>query len=195
MRRHQAITEEIREQAALYALGMLDPEQARVFSEHLAGGCEICKSEWRAFHETAARLPAALPIAGPPLGLRAAVLTQFKTETSEAKEAPLHVVRSDEGAWEPTGVDGVSVKKLDADPQHDRATFLVRMAPGASYPGHRHAGVEQCYVLEGDLHFGDLAFYAGDYQSAAARSTHSISYTVNGCLLLIVSSPHDEVIA
>jgi anti-sigma factor ChrR (cupin superfamily) len=72
--------------------------------------------------------------------------------------------------------------------------MLVRMPAGASYPRHRHAGAEQCYVLEGDLRFGGRVFRAGDYQCADADSIHDVQYTEAGCLLLIVSSLHDEIV-
>ena len=29
--------------------------------------------------------------------------------------------------------------------------MLVRLAPGAAYPPHRHAGVEELHLLEGEL--------------------------------------------
>ena len=66
------------------------------------------------------------------------------------------------------------------------------MAPGTSYPGHRHAGVEECYVLEGDLRVGDLVMRAGDYQRAAIGSVHGVQSTEGGCLLLVLMSDRDE---
>ena len=46
--------------------------------------------------------------------------------------------------WEPTGFDGVSLARLYVDPVRGKLASLVRMAPGAKYPSHRHAGVEHC---------------------------------------------------
>jgi anti-sigma factor ChrR (cupin superfamily) len=107
----------------------------------------------------------------------------------------IHVVRANDGDWQSVGLEGVWVKQLYTDPMRDSMTMLVRMAPGATYPSHRHADAEQCLVLEGDLQTGDISIQAGDYQCATRGSVHDVSRTKNGCLLLIVSSKHDELIA
>jgi anti-sigma factor ChrR (cupin superfamily) len=70
----------------------------------------------------------------------------------------------------------------------------VRMEPGTSYPRHRHKGVEEGYVLEGDLHVGDEAMKAGDCQRAETESIHAVQSTESGCLLRIVSSTVDELV-
>jgi quercetin dioxygenase-like cupin family protein len=105
-----------------------------------------------------------------------------------------HFVGSDAGAWEPTGVEGIEARRLSVDRENDRATFLARMAPGTSYPAHRHAGPEECYVLSGDLRVGDLHMHAGDYQRADPGSIHGVQSTDAGCLLLLVSSLDDEIL-
>jgi anti-sigma factor ChrR (cupin superfamily) len=71
--------------------------------------------------------------------------------------------------------------------------MLVRMDPGSSYPGHLHAGVEECFVLEGELRVGEEVLRRGDYQRADEGSEHGIQWTEKGCLLLIVSSQDDEL--
>jgi quercetin dioxygenase-like cupin family protein len=106
----------------------------------------------------------------------------------------LLMVRANEGNWEDIGKNGIQVKQLYVDPAQDAVTMLVRMPAGTSYPRHRHAGAEQCYVLDGDLRVGDVTLRPGDYQCARAESIHEVQYTEGGCLLLIVSSQHDEII-
>jgi quercetin dioxygenase-like cupin family protein len=118
-----------------------------------------------------------------------------KASSTQTADTPgILVRRAKEGQWEDTGINGISVKRLLVDPANDSVTMLVRMPAGASYPRHRHAGAEQCYVLEGDLHDGDATLHAGDYQCADAESIHGVQYTEKGCLLLIVSSLHDEIV-
>jgi anti-sigma factor ChrR (cupin superfamily) len=73
--------------------------------------------------------------------------------------------------------------------------MLIRMQPGSSYPAHRHGGPEQCLVLEGDVEVNGMTFHAGDYQCMLHGSVHNITRTTNGCVLLIVSSQHDELLA
>jgi anti-sigma factor ChrR (cupin superfamily) len=106
----------------------------------------------------------------------------------------LFTLGAEEGAWEEVGISGIKVKRLFVDPERDSVTMLVRMPAGAAYPRHRHAGPEQCYVIEGDLRVDKLAFFAGDYQYAEPNSFHGVQYTEKGCLLLIVSSLHDELV-
>ena len=92
-------------------------------------------------------------------------------------------------------MEGISVKRLFSDPDRKTVTMLVRMAAGTSYPTHRHAGAEECYVLEGDLHVGEeLVLNAGDYQRAGEDSIHLRQWTQDGCLLFILSSTEDELL-
>jgi quercetin dioxygenase-like cupin family protein len=117
-----------------------------------------------------------------------------KLAAAKAALPGLLSLRADEGNWEEIGISGIKVKRLFVDPERDSVTMLVRMPAGAAYPRHRHAGPEQCYVIEGDLRVDNLAFYAGDYQCAEPDSIHGVQYTEEGCLLLIVSSLHDELV-
>lgn len=117
-----------------------------------------------------------------------------KPEGAKTALPGLFTLGADEGAWEEVGMSGIKVKRLYVDPERDSVTMLVRMPAGAAYPRHRHAGPEQCYVIEGDLRLDNLAFFAGDYQYAEPNSFHGVQYTEKGCLLLIVSSLHDELV-
>ena len=117
-----------------------------------------------------------------------------KMEGDKASFPGLVTIGASEGMWEDVGISGIKVKRLFVDPKRDSVTMLVRMPAGAAYPRHRHAGPEQCYVIEGDLRVDNLAFFAGDYQYAEPNSLHGVQFTENGCLLLIVSSLHDELV-
>jgi anti-sigma factor ChrR (cupin superfamily) len=89
---------------------------------------------------------------------------------------------------------GVTAKTLFHESPVGNTTLLIRMQPGAVIPPHRHAAVEHCYVLEGDLHFGDLVMHTGDYHCAVGDTTHETSHTENGCLLLIIASTQNTVL-
>ena len=64
----------------------------------------------------------------------------------------MKTLRSGEGAWKATGFEGIQVRRLFVDRERETVSMLVKMAAGARYPRHRHAAVEECYVIEGDLH-------------------------------------------
>jgi quercetin dioxygenase-like cupin family protein len=105
------------------------------------------------------------------------------------------VLAAQDGSFEATDIEGIAVRRLFVDEEGDRVTMLVRMAPGTVYPAHRHGGAEECYVLAGDLAIGDeLALRSGDYQRMDAGSVHAVQATRGGCLLLIASSRHDELL-
>lgn len=119
----------------------------------------------------------------------------WKSWSSAPDAKALTVLRSNDGMWEKTGVEGVEVKQLFVDQARDYVTMLVRMQPGSSYPSHRHGGFEECYVISGDLAVGDTLMTAGDYQRADGGSVHVVQSTRAGCVLFIVSSRHDELLA
>ena len=219
-RRHP--TARTRETAALHALGILPDGDAKAFEEHLAEGCAACAQDAAAFRETLTELVKEIAVGKPPPPeLRRKLLERAAAERAPgaSRKAPgkpgvaetqvwrlwegsaasegeddLHIVRAGEGSWEKTAVDGVSVRPLAVDPERRYVTMLVRMEPGSSYPIHKHAGAEECYVLEGDLDVGGEKLHAGDYQRAGAGSRHRLQSTEKGCLLLIVSSQDDELL-
>lgn len=107
----------------------------------------------------------------------------------------LHIQRADPAAWQTTAFTGVEVQPLSVSAELRQATMLVRMAPGSSYPPHRHSGPEECYVLAGDLWVGDdVELKPGDFQRAEADSVHAVQSTRGGCLLLIQTSLDDELL-
>lgn len=118
----------------------------------------------------------------------------WKRWTRDDENRKLLIRRSQEGAWEETGVEGVRVKRLLMDEARNQFTALVRMAPGSSYPRHVHNSAEECLVLEGDIRMGDHVLRAGDYQYAPSDSLHGVQSTEGGCLLLISSGMDDDLI-
>jgi len=96
-----------------------------------------------------------------------------------------------DGGFEATAIAGIFVRRLHVDAAAGRSTMLVRMAPGTRYPGHRHGGHEECYVLSGDLRHGERVMRGGDFERVDTGSRHGEQWTEEGCLLLIHSSHAD----
>lgn len=196
---HTTVDEEAAGRAALYALGALEGEEAREFEEHLAAGCGTCAAELREFEAVAADLGQAAPEAEPPAGVRARLLALVSeggaggAGSGDALPGFL-VLRAGEGAWRPTGDAGVSFKLLFADRERGTVTTLVRMEPRSRIRSHRHLGVEQCLVLEGDVRSGLTGMTAGDFNCSMPGSVHEELMTDNGALLLLVSPEHYEPI-
>jgi quercetin dioxygenase-like cupin family protein len=158
-----------------YALGTLRAEDAEAFERHLAEGCLECRD---ALHEFAPE---------PSPGVLQRLMGRVRADA-------LYTKRSDEGEWKPIGIPGIESRVLFFDRQRNFVTTLLRLAPGAVYPRHRHTEAEECYVLEGDVQVGSLTFRAGDYQRAEAGSIHEIQSTRHGCTLLIMASRNDEIL-
>ncbi len=178
---HQTVTEEIQEQAALFSLGLLEPEDAGRFESH-ARECAVCAAELRACNEMMVDVALTAPEAVPPPRLRDEVLRRVSS--------PAMVVRAGDGAWQ-SPWPGIEVKKLFFDQNTLNTTWLVRMAAGGVYPSHRHAGLEHLYVLEGDVIFGDHTLYPGDYEVRGPDTHHSSATTNKGCLLLVINNQRD----
>lgn len=71
-------------------------------------------------------------------------------------------------------------------------TWLVKMAPGAELPAHRHdEGDEECLVLEGTVAVNDITYGPGDYALALRGSEHRSVRSDTGALFLLRSpSPY-----
>jgi anti-sigma factor ChrR (cupin superfamily) len=63
--------------------------------------------------------------------------------------------------------------------------YLMRMQPGAAVLPHRHPGMEEFLILEGDLIDSDgRMFSRGDFVSYDAGTQHH-SRTEQGCLIAV----------
>lgn len=96
-------------------------------------------------------------------------------------------------SWEPTTHAGVETKLLYADPS-GRQTMLVRMAPGAKLPDHRHVGVEQSFVLEGTLVDEDGTCTAGNFVWRRPGSVHT-AWSPDGCVVLAIFERPNEFLS
>lgn len=189
------LTEEITERAALYALGQLAGEDALRFEKHLDGGCEVCAAELRAFEEIGAQLALTVFEAEPSVHVRESLMSKLaETQQSGRVEALAQqpspattlTVYAEEGEWHELS-EGVFVKELYTDKKKGVVTSLFKMLPGARAQAHRHLGVEECLVIEGDFHVDDLILGPGDYHRAEEGSVHQHLYSTKGNLLLIIS--------
>jgi anti-sigma factor ChrR (cupin superfamily) len=199
---HSLMEEELEERASLYALGALNQHEARSFEEHLAEGCEACATELSGFEAVVTNLAYGAPDAAPPASAREKLLARLGEETEPTPPAansqhdasqPL-VVRAGEGQWHEMCA-GVIFKQLFADAARNTVTSLVRMQPGSQIPMHRHRGIEECYVIEGDVFASNETLRAGDYTCAMEGSIHHPISTLNGALLLLVSPESYEVLS
>ncbi len=205
---HQNVDDRVRDQAVLYALDAMSPDEASRYAGHLED-CPVCRAEAESQRAAADQLAFLAPEADPRPDLGSRILEAVRSSTRASRKpieaqpwkqwAPssdsgeLTFVPGAEAEWEPTAVAGIDARRLFVDRTARRVTMLVRMAAGTSYPGHIHGGTEECYVLSGDLRVGSMVMHAGDYQRAEAGTQHPAQSTDRGCMLFLISSLHDEI--
>lgn len=78
--------DDLRADLPLYALGALDPEEQREIARHLAGGCDECARELRAWNEVVGMVPLEGPDAAPP-DLKAKLIERVRGGSAPSKVA------------------------------------------------------------------------------------------------------------
>ena len=197
--KHAALTDEIVERAALYALGALTQIQAQAFEDHLADGCTICRRELDEYHLAVEGLALATPNAEPSPEVRKRLLASLGDEPTAGQDevetvtpspsadaSPFFSLRAGEDGWQEWD-EGILYKPLFVDETNGVMTSLVRMAPGTGLPRHQHLGVEQFLILEGDCNVHGERLGPGDYHRALGGSIHDTTYTEHGTTFLLVA--------
>ena len=93
--------------------------------------------------------------------------------------------------WSSTEFPGVEMKILWRDPGGEAFTALFRLAPGARLPAHRHAGVEQIWVLEGTLADAEGHCSQGNFVWRDAGSVHT-AHSTEGCIMIGIFQKPNE---
>ena len=182
--------------AVLHALGSLEDRDKVAFEEHLRQGCDACASDVRSFEEIANLIGESVPAVAPQ-GLRNRLLSKIgngpRVPGIILEQNGILIDRSAELAWQPIA-SGVFLKPLFEDKARKYDTSLVRMEAGAHIPSHHHAAIEEVFLLAGDLQVENQVMRAGDYCRADFGTIHGETFTDDGCLFLLMTSPENPVI-
>lgn len=206
----QNLTEDVELRAALNALGTSTLNEARAFEEELTGLDSASKTELREFDAVANLLAFGASSAEPSAEVWGRLCAIMDAEpkaqtgatqesqaaapaTAEATPSPLLTVRKDEGVWQPVH-QGISAKILFQNVKNGTTTYLVKFMPGAKTPKHRHPGMEECMVIEGDFQVDGKELRAGDYHCATPGSIHESPHSINGAMVLIVADGFYQVL-
>jgi anti-sigma factor ChrR (cupin superfamily) len=101
----------------------------------------------------------------------------------ESLRIDLAAIMAGEINWQPFKT-GIEIHRLYGELGAGRAAALLRYAPGASLPTHRHAGFEQILVLEGSQ-VDDLGKYSkGTVVVNAPGSEHAV-FSPEGCVVFV----------
>ena len=89
---------------------------------------------------------------------------------------------------------GISCQLLATDEDRHRVTMLVRLAPGTDDPPHRHGGVEELYMLAGELIVDDQTYHPGEYRRADAGTVDHRVWSETGCTCVLITSYRDVLL-
>jgi len=119
-------------------------------------------------------------------------------ETAPAKASPgmqptiggSTYVKPREMDWRPTQFDGISIKVLYENKAKGEMTCFLKWAPGATLPMHKHAEIEQSYVVEGSFYDHDGICRAGEYVWRNPGSCHQTASDEGAVILAIYRKPN-----
>jgi anti-sigma factor ChrR (cupin superfamily) len=172
-----------------YALHALAAHEAASMQAHLAA-CADCRAELavlRPIVEGFTGWPTDLLRASPSLKDRLA--DRIAGETGSGRVAP-PARQWQEPEWKQVA-PGIECKLLARDEKRERISMVVRLAPGAEYPPHEHAGVEELHLLDGELWIDERKLYPGDYNRAEPGTGDKRVWSETGCTCVLITSTRD----
>jgi anti-sigma factor ChrR (cupin superfamily) len=131
----------------------------------------------------------------PTTSLQARLALRLAAETGKQPvlpPAPRGQQTWSEPEWEQVA-PGIECKLLATDTDRHRVSMLVRLAPGASYPAHTHAGIEELHLLDGELWIDGRKLLPGDYNYGAAGTGDDRVWSETGCTCVLVTSTKDTL--
>jgi hypothetical protein len=150
--------------------------------------CAVCSAELAALRPVVDEFAAwPIDVLRPPRSLWTRLADRIAQDTGRAP-APASTPAWTEPAWEEVA-PGISCKLLAVAPE--RVSMLVRLAHGVAYPPHRHAGIEELYLLDGELWIDDRKLHPGDYKRGEPGTSDRHVWSETGCTCVLVTSPHD----
>jgi anti-sigma factor ChrR (cupin superfamily) len=177
----------------LYALDALPASDMAVVEAHLSA-CADCRQEMETLGPIVGSFVSwPTDVLRPSASLRGRLAQRIAAETGAEPVSP-GPPRWAEPEWSEVA-PGISCKLLATDTEERRVSMLVRLAPGTDYPPHRHAGVEELYMLDGELIVDDERFHPGDYRRGEAGDVDHRVWSETGCTCVLITSLDDAILS
>jgi quercetin dioxygenase-like cupin family protein len=175
----------------LHALRVLPSSEIPVLEAHLSD-CAGCREEMEALRPiVGAFISWPADVLRPADSLWDRLASRIAAETGREPAQSVPQPRA-EAQWE-EAAPGLAFKLLSTDTEKDRVSMLVRLAPGVAYPPHTHGGVEELYLLNGELWIDDKKLYPGDYNRAEAGTGDQRVWSETGCTCVLLTSTRDRL--
>jgi anti-sigma factor ChrR (cupin superfamily) len=176
------------ELACAYALQVLPRSEIVAAEAHIVS-CPDCQRELESLRPMVDRLVAwPTDVLRPTTSLQARLAWRIAEETG--KQPVLPAAQWSEPDWEQVA-PGIECKLLATDTDRHRVSMLVRLAPGAHYPAHTHAGIEELHLLDGELWIDERKLFPGDYNYGAPGAGDERVWSETGCTCVLITSTND----
>jgi quercetin dioxygenase-like cupin family protein len=184
--------------APLYALNLLDESEREWVERQILETPELAE-ELSQYEIAATALPYSAPPVKVPDDLEGRLFDALELAPPE-ESSPLSKdsndnlflsVRFQDIEWQAHPVPGVEVSILHTDSIAQRISGVLKAAPGMQYPLHRHAGVEEIFMISGDLRVGTEIYGPGDYLRSCPGSVHA-PHSQDGCMFFFNTSMNDD---
>jgi anti-sigma factor ChrR (cupin superfamily) len=174
-----------------YAAQALTANEAAAAETHIAA-CPDCQRELESLRPVVNRFVSwPTDVLRPTTSLQARLALRIAEETGKPPLLP-PAQRWSEPEWEQVA-PGIECKLLATDEERHRVSMLVRLAPGARYPGHTHAGVEELHLLDGELWIEERKLFPGDYNYGAPGAGDERVWSETGCTCVLITSTQDTL--
>jgi anti-sigma factor ChrR (cupin superfamily) len=172
-----------------YAAQALPASEIAAAEAHIAS-CPDCRRELESLRAVVDRFVAwPTDVLRPTTPLQQRLALRIAEETGK-EPVPPPLQQWSEPEWEQVA-PGIECKLLATDAERRRVSMLVRLAPGASYPPHTHAGVEELHLLDGELMIDERKLFPGDYNYGAPGAGDDRVWSETGCTCVLVTSTKD----
>ncbi|TMQ04501.1 MAG: cupin domain-containing protein [Deltaproteobacteria bacterium] len=193
------MTGDLRELLPLYALGILETDEASVVERAIASDAALA-AELAAYQRTTETLGSVVQPVAPSPAVKQRLMASVgggRFEVFAARMARMFDVTLDRArellglierpaSWIPQVVPGISFVDFEGGPAAAAADCgFVRLAPGAVFPPHTHIGEEMTTILAGRVHdpVNDRTIGPGeDYLRAAGTSHHLVCIGDEDCI-------------
>jgi anti-sigma factor ChrR (cupin superfamily) len=175
-----------------YAAQALTPGEGAAAEAHIAS-CSDCQREVESLRPVLDGFVSwPTDVLRPSTSLQARLALRIAEETGEQPVLP-PAPQWSEPEWEQVA-PGIECKLLATDAARDRVSMLVRLAPGARYPAHTHASVEELHLLDGELWIEERKLLPGDYNYGAPGAGDERVWSETGCTCVLITSTKDVLI-